>query len=107
MLRAEPAVPLDEVEPWSDIVTRFVCTAMSLGALSPDAHETLAVGINRIGARSNSGEGGEDPSFYAPRANRHLAENKIKQVAPGRFGGTARHLAHAEEMEIKKPQGSK
>jgi glutamate synthase domain-containing protein 2/glutamate synthase domain-containing protein 1/glutamate synthase domain-containing protein 3 len=100
-------VPLDDVEPAENIVTRFVCTAMSLGALSPEAHETLAVGMNRIGARSNSGEGGEDPSFYAPRANGDRPDNKIKQVASARFGVTARYLAHAEEMEIKMAQGSK
>jgi len=100
-------VPLDEVEPWEAIVTRFVCTAMSLGALSPEAHETLAVGMNRIGARSNSGEGGEDPQFYTPRANGDRSDNKIKQVASARFGVNARYLAHAEEMEIKMAQGSK
>src|SRR5579859_358081 len=104
---AGPAVPIDEVEPWAQIVTRFVCTAMSLGALSPEAHETLAVGMNRIGARSNSGEGGEDPTFYTPRANGDRADNKIKQVASARFGVTARYLAQAEEMEIKMAQGSK
>jgi glutamate synthase (ferredoxin) len=107
ILPAGNAVPLEEVEPWSEIVKRFVCTAMSLGALSPEAHETLAVGMNRIGARSNSGEGGEDPSFYGPRANGDRADNKIKQVASARFGVTARYLAHAEEMEIKMAQGSK
>jgi len=104
---AGAAVPLAEVEPATDIATRFVCTAMSLGALSPEAHETLAVAMNRIGARSNSGEGGEDPAFYASRANGDRADNKIKQVASARFGVTARYLAHAEEMEIKMAQGSK
>jgi glutamate synthase (ferredoxin) len=107
LLPAGPRIPLAEVEPWTSIVTRFVCTAMSLGALSPEAHETLAVGMNRIGARSNSGEGGEDPSFYArpPDGDRH--DNKIKQVASARFGVNARYLAHAEELEIKMAQGSK
>ncbi|MDQ3810202.1 MAG: glutamate synthase large subunit, partial [Chloroflexota bacterium] len=104
---AGPPLPLAEVEPAEAIVSRFVCTAMSLGALSPEAHETLAVAMNRIGARSNSGEGGEDPSFYAPRANGDRPDNKIKQVASARFGVTARYLAHAEEMEIKMAQGSK
>jgi glutamate synthase domain-containing protein 2/glutamate synthase domain-containing protein 1/glutamate synthase domain-containing protein 3 len=104
---AGPRVPLDEVEPAEAIVTRFVCTAMSLGALSPEAHETLAVAMNRVGARSNSGEGGEDPAFYTPRADGDRADNKIKQVASARFGVTARYLAHAEEMEIKMAQGSK
>jgi glutamate synthase domain-containing protein 2/glutamate synthase domain-containing protein 3 len=107
ILPAGDAAPLDEVEPWTEIVKRFVCTAMSLGALSPEAHETLAVGMNRIGARSNSGEGGEDPSFYTPRANGDRADNKIKQVASARFGVNARYLAQAEELEIKMAQGSK
>jgi glutamate synthase domain-containing protein 2/glutamate synthase domain-containing protein 1/glutamate synthase domain-containing protein 3 len=107
ILPAGSQVPIDEVEPWDRIVTRFVCTAMSLGALSPEAHETLAVGMNRLGARSNSGEGGEDPAFYAPRADNDRHDNKIKQVASARFGVTARYLAHAEEMEIKMAQGSK
>ena len=70
-------VALDEVECWESIVKRFVCTAMSLGALSPEAHATLAVGMNRIGARLNSGEGGEDPSFYTPRDDGDRADNKI------------------------------
>ena len=96
-----------QVEPGETIVKRFVCTAMSLGALSPEAHETLAVGMNRIGARSNSGEGGEDPTFYAPRDDGDRPDNKIKQVASARFGVTARYLAHAEELEIKMAQGSK
>src|SRR5579859_470991 len=107
ILPAGAAVPLDEVEPWTDIVKRFVCTAMSLGALSPEAHETLAIGMNRIGARSNSGEGGEDPTYYTPRANGDRPDNKIKQVASARFGVTARYLAQAEELEIKMAQGSK
>jgi glutamate synthase (ferredoxin) len=107
ILPAGEPVALEEVEPWEAIVKRFVCTAMSLGALSPEAHETLAVGMNRIGARSNSGEGGEDPQFYAPRDNGDRADNKIKQIASARFGVNARYLAHAEEMEIKMAQGSK
>jgi glutamate synthase domain-containing protein 2/glutamate synthase domain-containing protein 1/glutamate synthase domain-containing protein 3 len=107
ILPAGEPVALEEVEPWDQIVTRFVCTAMSLGALSPEAHETLAVGMNRIGARSNSGEGGEDPSFYRPHDDGDRHDNKIKQVASARFGVTARYLAHAEELEIKMAQGSK
>jgi glutamate synthase (ferredoxin) len=107
ILPAGPAVPLDEVESWDTIVPRFVCTAMSLGALSPEAHETLAVGMNRIGARSNSGEGGEDPTFYKPHDDGDRHDNKIKQVASARFGVNARYLAHAEELEIKMAQGSK
>jgi glutamate synthase (ferredoxin) len=100
-------VPIDQVEPWEKIVTRFVCTAMSLGALSPEAHETLAVGMNRLGARSNSGEGGEDPTFYRPHDDGDRHDNKVKQVASARFGVNARYLAHAEELEIKMAQGSK
>jgi glutamate synthase (ferredoxin) len=107
ILPAGEPVPLSEVESWEDIATRFVCTAMSLGALSPEAHETLAVGMNRIGARSNSGEGGEDPSFYLPSEDGERHDNKIKQVASARFGVNARYLAHAEELEIKMAQGSK
>src|SRR5439155_20902567 len=84
-----------------------VITDMALGALGPEGHETLAVGMNRIGARSNSGEGGEDPTFYTPRANGDRPDSKIKQVASARFGVTARYLAQAEEMEIKMAQGSK
>jgi glutamate synthase (ferredoxin) len=104
---AGPPLSLDEVEPACQIVKRFVCTAMSLGALSPEAHETLAIGMNRLGARSNSGEGGEDPAFYAPRPNGDRPDNKIKQVASARFGVTPQYLAHAEELEIKMAQGSK
>jgi glutamate synthase (ferredoxin) len=107
ILPAGEAIPVAEVESESEIVKRFVCTAMSLGALSPEAHETLAVGMNRIGARSNSGEGGEDPAFYAPHDDGDRHDNKIKQVASARFGVNARYLAHAEEMEIKMAQGSK
>jgi glutamate synthase domain-containing protein 2/glutamate synthase domain-containing protein 1/glutamate synthase domain-containing protein 3 len=107
ILPAGEPVPVDQVEPWDTIVTRFVCTAMSLGALSPEAHETLAVGMNRLGARSNSGEGGEDPSFYRPHDDGDRHDNKIKQVASARFGVNARYLAHAEELEIKMAQGSK
>src|SRR5438132_10841726 len=80
---------------------------MSLGALSPEAHETLVAGMNRMRARSKSREGGEDPSFYARHADGDRHDNKIKQVASARFGVNARYLAHAEEMEIKMAQGSK
>ncbi|HET6317329.1 MAG TPA: glutamate synthase central domain-containing protein, partial [Chloroflexota bacterium] len=104
---AGPPVPLDDVEPATEIATRFVCTAMSLGALSPEAHETLAVAMNRIRARSNSGEGGEDPAFYAPRANGDRADNKIKQVASGRFGVTTEYLVYADDIQIKMAQGAK
>src|SRR5256886_6325358 len=87
-LRTMTPIPLDEVEPAELIRRRFVSTAMSLGALSPEAHRTLAIGMNRMGARSNSGEGGEDPDTYTPLENGDRADNRIKQVASGRFGVT-------------------
>src|SRR5213592_4847817 len=105
--RAVPPIPLDEVEPAEEIRRRFVSTAMSLGALSPEAHRTLAIGMNRMGARSNSGEGGEDPDTYAPLENGDRADNRIKQVASGRFGVTTHYLMRADELEIKIAQGSK
>ena len=103
---AGPALPLDEVESAEEIVKRFIVTAMSLGALSPEAFRALAIGMNRIGGRSNSGEGGEDPEWY-DEAGPDIAHSKIKQVASGRFGVTARYLAMADELEIKMAQGSK
>jgi glutamate synthase (NADPH/NADH) large chain len=99
---AGPAVPLDEVEPVEDILIRFDSAGMSLGALSPEAHEALAIAMNRIGARSNSGEGGEDPARY-----RTERVSKIKQVASGRFGVTAEYLVNAEVLQIKIAQGAK
>src|SRR5881296_1311935 len=105
--RAVPPISLDEVEPAEEIRRRFVSTAMSLGALSPEAHRTLAIGMNRMGARSNSGEGGEDPDTYAPLENGDRADNRIKQVASGRFGVTTHYLMRADELEIKIAQGSK
>jgi glutamate synthase (ferredoxin) len=98
-------VPLDEVEPATSIVKRFVSTAMSLGALSPEAHEALAIAMNQIGARSNSGEGGEDPDTYDDDGPRR--DNRVKQVASARFGVTPRYLKRADELEIKIAQGSK
>src|SRR6266568_3055239 len=105
--RAVPPIQLDEVEPAEEIRRRFVSTAMSLGALSPEAHRTLAIGMNRMGARSNSGEGGEDPDTYAPLESGDRADNRIKQVASGRFGVTTHYLMRADELEIKIAQGSK
>jgi len=102
MQPAGPAVPLDEVEPVEDILMRFDSAGMSLGALSPEAHEALAIAMNRIGARSNSGEGGEDPSRYGTERR-----SKIKQVASGRFGVTAEYLVSAEVIQIKIAQGAK
>ena len=103
---AERAIPLEEVEPANGIVKRFVSTAMSLGALSPEAHEALAIAMNQIGARSNSGEGGEDPDAYNDVAGVRR-DNKVKQVASARFGVTPQYLKRAEELEIKIAQGSK
>ena len=99
---AGPPVPLSEVEPVEDILPRFDSAGMSLGALSPEAHEALAIAMNRMGARSNSGEGGEDPSRY-----RTERVSKIKQVASGRFGVTAEYLVNAEVIQIKIAQGAK
>ena len=99
-------VPLESVEPASEIVKRFVSTAMSLGALSPEAHEALAIAMNKVGARSNSGEGGEDPDTYDDRDGLRR-DNRIKQVASARFGVTPRYLKRADELEIKIAQGSK
>ncbi len=97
-----PAVPLEEVEPAEEILPRFDSAGMSLGALSPEAHEALAIAMNRIGARSNSGEGGEDPARYGTERT-----SKIKQVASGRFGVTAEYLVNAEVIQIKIAQGAK
>jgi glutamate synthase domain-containing protein 2/glutamate synthase domain-containing protein 1/glutamate synthase domain-containing protein 3 len=99
-------VPLDRVEPATEIVKRFVSTAMSLGALSPEAHEALAIAMNQVGARSNSGEGGEDPDTYEDDSGTRR-DNRVKQVASARFGVTPRYLKRAEELEIKIAQGSK
>lgn len=95
-------IAIDEVEPMAEIVKRFDSAAMSLGALSPEAHETLAMAMNRLGARSNSGEGGEDPKRYGTEKR-----SKIKQVASGRFGVTPAYLRSAEVMQIKIAQGAK
>lgn len=100
-------IPLAEVEPMERIRQRFITTAMSLGALGPEAHRVLAVAMNRIGGRSNSGEGGENPANYVPDANGDLGHNKIKQIASARFGVTAEYLMQAQEIEIKMAQGSK
>ncbi len=99
-------VPIEEVESAADIVDRFVVTAMSLGSLSPEAHSTLSIAMNRMGARSNSGEGGEDPDWYDVTSG-DIPHSKVKQVASGRFGVTTRYLSKAEELEIKIAQGAK
>jgi glutamate synthase (NADPH/NADH) large chain/glutamate synthase (ferredoxin) len=100
-------VPLEEVESITSIRKRFVTPGMSLGALSPEAHKTLNVAMNRIGAKSDSGEGGEDPAHFTPEANGDNPSAKIKQVASGRFGVTAEYLNACEELEIKVAQGAK
>ncbi len=100
-------VPIDEVESITAIRKRFVTPGMSLGALSPEAHKTLNVAMNRIGAKSDSGEGGEDPAHFVPEPNGDNPSAKIKQVASGRFGVTAEYLNHCEELEIKVAQGAK
>ena len=106
-LRPARPVALVDVEPAAEIVRRFVSSAMSLGALSPEAHRALAIGMRRLGGTSNSGEGGEDPASYEPDENGELAESAIKQVASARFGVTTQYLARAEQLEIKMAQGSK
>ncbi|SDJ13358.1 glutamate synthase large subunit [Aliiruegeria lutimaris] len=100
-------VPIEEVESITSIRKRFVTPGMSLGALSPEAHKTLNIAMNRIGAKSDSGEGGEDPAHFVPEPNGDNPSAKIKQVASGRFGVTAEYLNHCEELEIKVAQGAK
>ena len=101
------AIPIEEVESITAIRKRFVTPGMSLGALSPEAHKTLNIAMNRIGAKSDSGEGGEDPAHFHPEANGDNPSAKIKQVASGRFGVTAEYLNACEELEIKIAQGAK
>jgi len=100
-------IPLEEVEPVESIVKRFATSAMSMGSLSREAHETLATAMNRLGARSNSGEGGESPERYKPLPDGRSTCSKIKQVASGRFGVTIEYLMSAEELQIKIAQGAK
>ena len=107
--RRDLATPIsvDEVESVTEIRKRLVAPGISLGALSPEAHETLSIAMNRIGARSDSGEGGEDPARATPRANGDNASSAIKQIASGRFGVTAEYLNNCREIEIKVAQGAK
>jgi glutamate synthase (NADPH/NADH) large chain/glutamate synthase (ferredoxin) len=109
LLRFRPAkpVPREEVEPVEAIWKRFATQAMSLGALGPEAQRALAIAMNRIGAKSNTGEGGEDPEVYIQLSSGDSAASKIKQVASGRFGVTPEYLVRAEQLEIKMAQGSK
>ncbi len=102
-----PSIPLSEVEPVENILKRFATGAMSFGSISWEAHTTLAIAMNRIGAKSNTGEGGEDENRYIINENGDNLRSSIKQVASGRFGVTARYLAEAEELQIKMAQGAK
>ena len=105
--QVQPPVPIEEVEPASEIVKRFSTGAMSYGSISKEAHETLAIAMNRIGGRSNSGEGGEDPDRYYPDENGDWRNSAIKQVASGRFGVTSNYLVNATDLQIKMAQGAK
>ena len=100
-------IPLEEVQPASELVKRFSTGAMSLGSLSREAHETLAIAMNRVGGRSNTGEGGEDAARYVPDPNGDSRRSAIKQVASGRFGVTIHYLTNADEIQIKMAQGAK
>ncbi len=100
-------VPIEEVEPVESILKRFSTGAMSYGSLSAEAHETLAIAMNRIGAKSNTGEGGEDPARYVPDPNGDSRRSAIKQVASGRFGVTSEYLVNADDLQIKMAQGAK
>ena len=104
---AETAIPIEEVESVESIVKRFKTGAMSYGSISKEAHETLAIAMNRIGGKSNTGEGGEDPARYVLEANGDSKNSAIKQVASGRFGVTSNYLIHANELQIKLSQGAK
>lgn len=105
--KASTPIPIEEVEPAEDIVRRFTTGSMSFGALSRETHETLAIAMNRLGAKSGSGEGGEDSGRFERQPNGDLASSALKQVASGRFGVTPQYLASARELEIKMAQGSK
>jgi glutamate synthase (NADPH/NADH) large chain len=105
--RPRTPVPLDEVEPASSIVRRFATGAMSYGSISAEAHETLAIAMNRIGGKSNSGEGGEDARRFGPDDNGDLRRSAVKQVASGRFGVTSHYLVNADDIQIKVAQGAK
>src|SRR6185295_12640646 len=109
LLKFKPGVsiPIEEVEPATEVVKRFKTGAMSLGSISREAHETLAIAMNRIGGKSNTGEGGEDPVRYSPDPNGDLRRSAIKQVASGRFGVTSNYLVNCDELQIKMAQGAK
>lgn len=107
MFKPRKSVPIEEVEPVESIVKRFVTSAMSFGSISKEAHETMAIAMNRLGAASNSGEGGEDEERYIPLPNGDLKKSMIKQVASGRFGVTSNYLINSKELQIKMAQGAK
>ncbi len=109
LLRFKPGqpIPIDEVEPVEAITQRFVTAAMSFGSISRAAHEAIAIALNRLGGRSNSGEGGEDPARYLPDADGSSRRSRIKQIASGRFGVTPEYLLSADELQIKIAQGAK
>lgn len=102
-----PSIPIDQVEPWTEIVRRFVTGAMSYGSISMESHSTLAVAMNRLGGKSNTGEGGEDPERSQLLENGDTMRSAIKQVASGRFGVTSNYLADSDELQIKMAQGAK
>ena len=104
---ASKPIPIEEVEPIENIMKRFSTGAMSYGSISKQAHETLAIAMNRIGGKSNTGEGGEDPDRYTPDANGDLRRSSIKQVASGRFGVTSEYLVNSDDIQIKMAQGAK
>ena len=105
--QARPPISIDEVEPVASIVQRFSTGAMSYGSISAEAHQTLAIAMNRLGARSNTGEGGEDADRFLPDANGDLRRSAVKQVASGRFGVTSEYLVNADDLQIKMAQGAK
>ncbi|HEY1818779.1 MAG TPA: glutamate synthase large subunit, partial [Trebonia sp.] len=105
--RGEFRIPIDEVEPVESIVRRFATGAMSYGSISAEAHETLAIAMNRLGGRSNTGEGGENPDRFSPDPNGDLRRSAVKQVASGRFGVTSEYLVNADDLQIKMAQGAK
>ncbi|PWT98495.1 MAG: glutamate synthase large subunit, partial [Terriglobia bacterium] len=105
--KSDRPVPLEEVEPAKEIVKRFATGAMSFGSISKEAHETLAIAMNRIGGRSNTGEGGEDEARFRPDPNGDLRRSAVKQVASARFGVTTNYLVNADELQIKMAQGAK
>lgn len=104
---SQSSVPIDQVEPWTEIVRRFVTGAMSYGSISMESHSTLAVAMNRLGGKSNTGEGGEDPERSLPMDNGDTMRSAIKQIASGRFGVTSNYLADSDELQIKMAQGAK